>query len=384
MQPDVVIVGAGFFGATLAERLANDAKKKVLVLDRRDHIGGNSYSAPDKDTGIEVHRYGSHIFHTKSRLVWDYVNRFSNFNHYKHRVFSKVSKKLYHFPANLATLTEIYPEVDFSPEKSSRLLARFKAEAENPRNLLEKGRSLVGKKLFDILYYGYTSKQWGQSLETLPASIINRIPVKTDLSVDYFDDPYQGIPVEGYGALFRKMLASPKIHVRTGTSLDDYRRESGSSDYAVVYTGPMDDYYGYRFGRLTWRSLRFEVERYDIADYQGTSVINHPDAAVPYTRTHEFKHFCPENHSDLKKTVIYREYSIPAETAADCYYPVRAKNDLAIYEKYKALAIEKSRMDGMFFFGGRLAEYKYYDMDATIASALSLYAKIRDRIKGSE
>ena len=379
MDYDVVIIGAGFFGATLAERLANDAQKRVLIIDRRSHLGGNSFSEKCIKTGIEVHRYGSHIFHTKNKKVWDYVNQFTSFNRYKHQVLSQTTSKVYQFPPNLTTLMSFYPDIKGNDNRAKALLAGFSERYPNPKNLLEKGYALVGKPLFDALYAGYTEKQWGRPLDQLPASIINRIPVRTDFFQYYFDDPYQGIPIEGYGAIFRRMLADTRINTLTGTAHKKLFQGTSicDGDPLVIYTGPLDEYFNFCEGRLSWRSLRFEETIYDTADYQRIAVINHPDRDVPYTRTHEFRHYAPDQYEGLNKTVVYREYPIAPAEPKDFYYPVRGESDLVLYSKYRDRAKVLQEQTGKFFWGGRLADYKYYDMDATIAAALSLYEKLK-------
>lgn len=369
-----LIVGSGFFGSTIAHCLA-DADQDVVLLDRRTHIGGNSFSSREPRTGIEIHRYGSHIFHTRNEKVWNFINQFASFNNYRHSVLTTYQDKVYHFTPNLQTLSEFYNVIGNDPQKAKLLLAEFALKYPNPRNLYEKGCALVGEKLFKALYAGYTEKQWQTPLEQLPASIINRLPLHLDHRTNYFDDPHQGIPKFGYGDLFQKMLDHPRISCILGKTYREFLRTNGHlKNMVTIYTGPLDEFFFYCFGKLGWRSVRFDESILNIPDFQGTSVMNYADASIPFTRIHEFKHFEPERHRALTKTVIWKEFPQTPQNANDCYYPIRSARDVALYAKYRA-RVPEDRDD--FYIGGRLAEYKYYDMDATIASALSLFEKLK-------
>lgn len=371
-----LVVGAGFFGAVMAERIANDLGQKVLVVDKRSHIGGNSYSAPDPVTGIECHCYGSHIFHTSNRTVWEYINGFTDFNSYRHKVLTRYQGRTFIMPINLSTINSLY-RLDLSPEEAARFI-REEAAREGittPVNLEEKAISLIGRPLYEAFIRGYTIKQWQTDPRELPESIITRLPVRCGHHYDYFDDRWQGIPWDGYGELFERMLDHPLIEVRLNT---DYFaiRDQVPETCRVIYTGPIDRFFDYRYGVLGWRTLRFEQEVVATGDYQGTTVMNYADPETPYTRIHEFRHYHPERTGyPVDRSVIYREYSLSCGREDDPYYPINTVQDRDTYELY--------RRDGELLpnvlFGARLGTYRYLDMDKVIEQALEMYAaKIKE------
>ena len=315
-----IVVGAGFFGSVMAERISNKLGWKVLLLDKRPHIGGNSWSAPDQETGIEVHTYGPHIFHTSHEACWSYINRFTTFNGYRHTVWATRKGKVYPLPFGLAAINLLLGR-RLSPTEARQWVADevSKTGILDPRNLEEKALSLVGRPLYEAFVKQYTEKHWGMKARELPAYVITRLPVRFTYDVGYYNDRWQGIPDDGYGALFRKMLANPLIEIRLNTDYFEVQNKLPPHDL-LVYSGPIDQFFAYKHGRLRWRSVRFEKEVLNLPDFQGTSVMNECDGDVPYTRTHEFKHFTPERTFD--NTVIFREYSYAPNPGDDVYYPV--------------------------------------------------------------
>lgn len=371
---DLIVVGAGFFGATVAERAAARGLK-VCVLDRRSHIGGNAYSETDPDTGIEVHRYGSHIFHTNSEAVWRYLGRFTRFTGYRHRVVTVAGGLPYPMPINLATLSAAYGRM-LRPDEARALVAAEAAEAgidpDRCRNLEEKAIALVGRRLYELLIRGYTQKQWQTDPRRLPAEIIRRLPMRFDFNDRYFADRHEGMPADGYTAIFRRMLGHPRI----ATVLDiDYHEiaERIRPSQFVVHTGPIDRFFDYRCGRLGWRTVDLEREIHETPDFQGTAVVNYADADVPWTRIHEFRHLHPERRYPTRRTVIHREYSRAAAPGDEPYYPVNTEADRRTYEEYRALAAALPNLA----FGGRLGTYRYLDMHQAVGAALKL---VEDRV----
>ncbi|WP_104089102.1 UDP-galactopyranose mutase [Cryobacterium sp. N19] len=385
MAIDLVVVGSGFFGLTIAERVATELGLTVAVIDRRSHIGGNAYSAPDPETGIEVHQYGAHLFHTSNEPVWEYVNKFTKFTNYEHRVFTNFGGEVFPLPINLGTINQFF-RAAYSPSEARALIAGQAAEfaTGESQNLEEKGISLIGRPLYEAFIRDYTAKQWKTSPTELPAEIISRLPVRYNYDNRYFNDSHEGLPVDGYTAWIERMANHPNIEVRLDADFFDetqeLNRKSVVGRIPVVYTGPVDRYFDYQGGELTWRTLDFEQEVLPIGDFQGTPVMNYADAAVPYTRIHEFRHFHPERaHYPTDKTVIMREFSRAATRADEPYYPINTADDRDSLLKYRAL----QRGESEVFFGGRLGTYKYLDMHMAIGSALALYEnKLKPLFKG--
>jgi len=379
MKYDYLVVGAGFYGAVIAERIANDLGATVLVIDKRSHIGGNCYSEIDRETGIEFHTYGTHIFHTSSKKVWDYITKFTAFNGYHHQVLTIHRGKVYQMPINLETINSFYG-LNLRPYEVDELLRDEAAREgiEEPRNLEEKAISQIGRPLYEAFIKGYTIKQWNKPPTELPVNIISRLPVRHNYQEDYFlDSRWQGIPLEGYTKIFERMLTSPRIRIELNCDFFDCR-EAFKVKKKIVYTGPIDRYFDYTYGHLEWRTIELKRKVFDVEDYQGTSVMNYADEDVKYTRIHEPKHLHPERRYNSKRTVIFYEYS--TENSADPYYPIRSAENTDIFQKYQELANKESNL----ILGGRLGDYAYYDMDKTIAAALKCYEKrIIDRVSPS-
>jgi len=367
--PDLVVVGSGFFGLTIAERCAAELDLKVLVIERRPHLGGNAYSEFDEETGIEVHKYGTHLFHTSNEKVWEYVNRFTTFTNYQHRVFGKFQGQVYSLPMNLALINQFFGE-SHTPDEARALIAEQASEikTEDATNLEEKAISLIGRPLYEAFIKGYTAKQWQTDPTKLSADIITRLPVRYTFDNRWFNDKYEGLPVDGYAAWLAKMADHPNIEVRLETDFFAVQEEF-KGKVPIVYTGPVDEYFGNSEGRLSWRTVDLEESVEDVDDYQGTGVVNYNDQEVPFTRIIEFKHFHPERTYLPGKTVIVHEYSRFAQEGDEPYYPINTAEDRAKLLKYRELA----RREPMVLFGGRLGTYRYLDMHMAIASALSMY-----------
>ncbi len=363
MKYDYLIVGAGLYGAVFA-REAADRGKRVLVIDRRPHIAGNVHT--EKINGILVHRYGAHIFHTNSPEVWTYVNRFASFNRFTNAPVANFRGELYSLPFNMYTFYKMWGVV--TPDEAAAKIAEQRGEITGePRNLEEQAISLVGRDIYEKLIKGYTEKQWGRPCTELPSFIIRRLPVRFTFDNNYFNSLYQGIPVGGYTEMVSRMLSGTEVRLNEDYLADRHRYDSLAD--RVVYTGPLDAFFDYRLGRLEYRSLRFENEHLEIGNYQGNAVINYTDREVPFTRIIEHKWFefgRDEDGNDLPTTVISREYPAEWKPGDEPYYPIndRKNNDLA--EAYRKLASGESRV----IFGGRLGDYRYYDMDAVIEQAL--------------
>ena len=369
-EPDLVVVGSGLFGLTIAERCANELGLDVLVLDRRHHIGGNAYSAPDPETGIEVHQYGAHLFHTSNQRVWDYVNRFTSFTGYQHRVFTKYQGQVYPMPLNLGLINQFFGR-SFTPDQARALVAEQAAEidSKDAQNLEEKGISLVGRPLYEAFIRGYTLKQWQTDPKELSAAIITRLPVRYTYNNRYFNDTYEGLPTNGYTKWLENMADHDKIEVRLNTEFFDVKDDVVGS-VPIVYTGPVDQYFGNAVGSLSWRTIDLETSVEPVGDFQGTSVMNYADEDVPFTRIIEPRHFHPErDRYPSDKTVIQREYSRFAVEGDEPYYPINTAEDRAKLLEYRELA----RSEKQVLFGGRLGTYKYLDMHMAIGSALSMY-----------
>ena len=372
-KPDLVVVGSGFFGLTIAERCANELGLDVLVLERRPHLGGNAYSEVDAETGIEVHKYGAHLFHTSNERVWEYVNRFTTFTGYQHRVFARYQGQVYSFPMNLALINAFFGR-SHTPDEARALIAEQASEIDTDRaqNLEEKAISLIGRPLYEAFVKGYTAKQWQTDPKELSPDIITRLPVRYTFDNRYFNDTYEGLPTDGYTAWLTRMADHPKIEVRVDTDFFDESnglREQYTGQVPVVYTGPVDEYFGHSEGRLSWRTVDLEREVVDVDDFQGTSVVNYNDEEVPYTRILEFKHFHPERTYLPGKSVIVHEYSRFAQEDDEPYYPINTAEDRAKLLRYRELA----KKEPMVLFGGRLGTYKYLDMHMAIGSALSMF-----------
>jgi UDP-galactopyranose mutase len=372
---DLVVVGSGLFGLTIAERAATALGARVAVLEKRDHIGGNAFSEFDAATGIEVHKYGAHLFHTSNERVWRYVQRFTEFTDYEHRVYTNAGGQVFPLPINLGTINQFFRS-NMSPAQARQLIRTQSGGLQRRAadNLEEKAIGLIGRPLYEAFIRGYTAKQWQTDPRELPADVISRLPVRFTYDNRYFSDRYQGLPVEGYASWLQRMVNVAGIEVLTNTDFfEETQRWSKTrlvGRVPIVYTGPIDQYFNYSQGRLTWRTLDFELERLSTPDFQGTSVMNFADEDVPYTRIHEFKHFHPERDTyESRGTVIMREYSRFAGPGDEPYYPVNGVGDRERLATYRQMS-EKAR--GVYF-GGRLGTYKYLDMHMAIASALTLF-----------
>ena len=364
MKYDFLIVGAGLFGAVIAHE-AIKRGKKCLVIDRRDHIGGNIYT--EEVEGIQVHKYGAHIFHTSDKEVWDYVNQFAEFNHYVNSPVAVYKDELYNLPFNMNTFSKMWNIR--TPKEAKDIIAAQIAELgiKEPANLEEQALSLAGRDVYEKLVKGYTEKQWGRDCKELPAFIIRRLPLRFTYDNNYFNDRYQGIPIGGYTAVVEKLLEGAEVW--TGVDFLKEREQYEVLADQIIYTGMIDEYYGYRLGALEYRSVRFETEVLDCDNYQGNAVVNYTEREVPYTRIIEHKHF---EFGKQEKTVISREYSSEWKVGDEPYYPVNDEKNSELYAKYQELAAREEKV----IFGGRLGAYKYYDMDKVIRAALDLVFKI--------
>ena len=369
---DYLIVGSGLFGAAFAHQ-ARKAGKRCLVIDRRSHLGGNVYC--EQVEGINVHRYGAHIFHTSNKEVWEFVNSIVEFNRYTNSPVARYRDEMYNLPFNMNTFNRMWgvktPDeaVAKIEEQKAEALAKMKAEdVKEPRNLEEQALMLVGKDIYERLIKGYTEKQWGRDCRELPASIIRRLPVRLVFDNNYFNDPYQGIPIGGYNLLIERLLdgVETRVGVDFSTLRDHWRKMAGN----LVYTGPIDEYFDYCYGNLQYRTVKFETEVLDMANYQGNAVVNYTERDVPYTRVIEHKHFEMFGNDVYTnpKTVVSREYSTEWKPGMEPYYPVNDEINSSLYRQYQELAQQEQDV----IFGGRLAEYKYYDMDKVIERALSI------------
>jgi len=374
---DLIVVGSGLFGLTVAERAASQLGKRVLIVERRNHLGGNAYSEAEPETGIEIHKYGAHLFHTSNKKVWDYVNQFTDFTGYQHRVFAMHDGTAYQFPMGLGLINQFFGRYH-SPDEARELIKEQASEIDSAdaTNLEEKAISLIGRPLYEAFIRDYTAKQWQTDPKNLPASNITRLPVRYNFNNRYFSDTYEGLPVDGYAAWLERMADHELIDVRLDTDWFDVREElrAESPDAPVVYTGPLDRYFDYSAGQLGWRTLDFDTEVLGTGDFQGTPVMNYNDADVPYTRIHEFRHFHPEREDvyPKDKTVIMKEYSRFAEEGDEPYYPINTPDDREMLLAYRELAAAEAR-DNKVLFGGRLGTYQYLDMHMAIASALTLF-----------
>lgn len=355
---DYLIVGAGLYGAVMAHELKKKGKK-CLVIDRRDHIAGNIYC--EDIEGIHVHKYGAHIFHTSDKKIWDYMNQFAEFNNYINSPVAVYKDELYNLPFNMNTFSKMWNIR--TPQEAKEIIEKQRKETgiTDPQNLEEQALFLGGRDIYEKLIKGYTEKQWGRKCTELPAFIIKRLPFRFVYDNNYFNDRYQGIPVGGYTAIVEKMLEGTEV--RTGIDFFEFRKENPEIAEKIIFTGMIDEYFGYQLGALEYRSVRFETEVLDCENYQGNAVVNYTEREVPYTRIIEHKHF---EFGKQEKTVISREYSSEWSVGMEPYYPVNDEKNNALFEEYKKLAEKEENV----IFGGRLGDYKYYDMDKVVAAAL--------------
>lgn len=360
-QYDYLVVGAGLSGAVFANA-AKQAGKSVLVIDRREHIAGNVYT--EEVDGINVHKYGAHIFHTSRKDVWNYVNRFAEFNNYINSPIANYHGKMYNMPFNMNTFCKIWPDVVTPADARAKIAEQVSQEnISNPENLEEQALSLVGRDIFETLVKGYTEKQWGRDCKDLPASIIKRLPCRFTFDNNYFNDRYQGIPVGGYTKMVERMLDGIEVHC--GVEYADLIADRPDVASRIIYCGPIDAYFNYELGYLEYRSLRFETEALDESDHQGVAVVNYTAREVPYTRIIEHKHF---EFGTQPTTIITREYPADWKPGDEPYYPINDARNEGLYKKYSKLA----EQEGDVVFAGRLGGYKYYDMDKAIAAAFDL------------
>lgn len=374
MLYDYLIVGSGLFGATFAYR-ARQAGKKCLVIDKRPHIGGNIYC--EKIEGINVHKYGAHIFHTSNKEVWDFVNSIVEFNRYTNSPVANYQGKLYNLPFNMNTFYQMWGVVTpqqakakIEEQKVNAVEAMKKAGIKEPRNLEEQAISLIGTDIYEALIKGYTEKQWGRKCTDLPAFIIKRLPVRFVYDNNYFNDKYQGIPIGGYNKLIEGLLEGEGVEVKTNTDFFENRSYWESTAEKIVFTGKIDEFYNYQFGKLEYRTVKFEKEIHDCSNYQGNAVVNYTEKEIPYTRIIEHKHFemFGTEVEECPKTVISKEYSTEWKDGMEPYYPVNDEKNNTLYNQYKELADKEQNV----IFGGRLAEYKYYDMAPIIEKVLNI------------
>ena len=372
---DYLIVGAGLFGAIFAYE-ASKCDKTCLVIDKRSHIAGNIYT--ENKEGIHIHKYGAHIFHTSNPNIWNYIQQFAEFNRYTNSPIARYKDELYNLPFNMNTFNKLWGVV--TPEEALEKINEEKREANitNPKNLEEQAISLVGKTIYEKLIKGYTEKQWGKQCKELPSFIIKRLPVRLIYDNNYFNNKYQGIPIGGYTQIINKMLDSTKIDVKLEYDYFEHKKELKEISNKIIFTGPIDQFYNYQFGELEYRSLKFETEKINLGNYQGNAVVNYTEYEIPYTRIIEHKHFeygaslgKEEKVSTKNITFITKEYPDSWSKEKEPYYPVNDEKNNMLYEKYRKL----SEKDSDIIFGGRLGQYKYYDMDKVIESALECVQK---------
>lgn len=372
-KTDFLIIGCGLYGSVLAERIANILKKKVIIIEKRDHIAGNIYSHEDPYTGIEYHKYGTHIFHTSHEIVWKYINQFTTFNSYRHQSLAKYKNKIYQLPINLETINSFFGK-NFSPDQAKNHLIKVTKKYKNDinDNFESKALSQIGKDLYEAFIKNYTRKQWGKNPIHLPSTIFNRLPLRFNYDETYQkNSKWSGVPEEGYTNFIKKLLENKKIEIKLNQNFN-LKNDNYKVKYFTIYTGPLDKIFNYQHGKLDWRSLKFEKKIVNTEDFQGNSVINFPELKYKFTRIHEPKHLHPERTSYKKnKSIIIKEY--PIKNNDEPYYPI---NDEQNREKQKKYALTASRLNN-FLFGGRLANYAYYDMDMTISAALHKFEKIK-------
>lgn len=366
---DYLIVGTGLYGSICAYELSKMGYK-VLVIDKREHIGGNIYT--ENIEGINVHKYGAHIFHTSNKMVWDYINQFAEFNNYINSPVARYKNEIYNLPFNMNTFSKIWNDV-FTPAEAMKKIDEEKKKyyVEEPKNLEEQAINLVGPTIYEKLVKGYTAKQWGRKCNELPAFIIKRLPVRFTYDNNYFNDRYQGIPIGGYTKIIEKMLSGIEVKLNSNYFSDRKYYESISKN--IIYTGPIDEFFAYKYGELEYRSVYFETTVLDEVNHQGNAVVNYTDYETPYTRIIEHKHF--EFDTKTPKTVISKEYSKTWKLGDEPYYPVNDEKNNALYNKYKEEALKLNNV----YFGGRLGQYKYYDMDKVILEALNFIENIKNK-----
>lgn len=375
IKTDFLVVGAGFYGCVLAERIASVLKKKVTIIEKRDHIGGNCYSEIDKETGIEFHKYGTHIFHTSNANVWNYLKDFTYFNNYRHQVLARYKKKTYQLPINLETINSFFDK-DFTPSEAKTFVTnQAKKFLKNHRKNFEtKAKSQIGEKLYNAFIRNYTYKQWGKDPRNLPASIFNRLPLRYDYNESYFKNSIiQGIPNEGYTKIFKRLVENKRIKIIYNSN---FKYENNHNiKYLTIYTGPLDKLLNNKFGKLDWRSLEFRKKIVNTEDFQGTSVMNFPELKYRFTRIHEPRHLHVERNYG-KKTLIIKEF--PTINNNEPYYPINDDLNRARHKKYKDFLNKNNKK---IIFGGRLADYAYYDMDMTISAALKKFDQLKKNFK---
>jgi UDP-galactopyranose mutase len=372
-----LVVGSGFFGSVLAERIANKLGENVLIVEKRNHIGGNCFSLDDPDTGIHYHLYGTHIFHTSNERVWKYINQYTEFNSYYHQVLTIHKGKVYQMPVNLETINSFY-NVNLKPFEVEAFLKKeiAKDNITEPRNFEEKAISMMGRPLYEAFIRGYTLKQWQKDPKDMPENVLKRLPFRKNYNESYYYSRWQGIPLDGYGKIFEKMLSSEKIEVKLNVDFFDIRDQI-PENVKVIYSGPIDQYFGYKHGKLEYRTLRFEKEIHPYDDYQGTSVMNYADQEVPYTRIHEPRHLHPERGDyPSDKTLIIKEYSL-LDDGTNPYYPINDDRNQSLILKYRE---EASQLQNTII-SGRLGEYRYFDIHDTINHALEVYDRIEAECK---
>lgn len=363
-----LVVGSGFFGSVIAERIANELNKEVLVIDKRKHIGGNCYSENDTETGIHYHKYGTHIFHTSNKKVWEYINQFTEFNSYRHQVLTTYKDKVYQMPINLKTINSFY-NINLKPFEVDNFLQSeiIKDNISAATNFEESAISLIGRPLYEAFIEGYTKKQWQKDPKNLSGSILKRLPFRKNYDNSYYFSKWQGIPLNGYTNIFNKLLNNKNITLELDVDFFEIKKKI-PKETIIIYSGQIDKYFDYKFGKLEWRTLDFVKYIKNVDDYQGTSVMNFAEEKIPFTRIHEPKHLHPEKKYTKEKTIIFKEYSKP-DFGKEPYYPVNDEKNKQIALKYKAEAKKEKNL----IIGGRLGDYSYYDMHQTISSALTVY-----------
>jgi UDP-galactopyranose mutase len=367
--PEIVIVGSGLFGLTLAERIANVLDRQVLVLEKRDHIGGNIWSEFDYKTGIEGHKYGSHLFHTSNQEVWKYVNQFTQFSNYRHQVWTKHADRFYSLPINLATISQFFGKA-LTPKEAREIVTREIGvyKVDGPPSFESTAIKTIGSSLYNAFIKGYTEKQWQTDPKLLPPEIFTRLPFRFDFNPHYFSDKYEGLPVDGYQKFISNLIDNKNIKIEIAVNQLDFKNYIGPAKL-IIYTGPLDQFFDFKFGLLGWRTLDFEVQRLEIDDFQGAPVINYADLSAPFTRIHEFQHLHPERTKKHASTIIMREFSRVSHENDEPYYPINSAHDRITLASYRNLASGCKDV----IFGGRLGTYKYLDMHMAIASALTTF-----------